>query len=196
MLKWPIYVALDWQNNHLPNHFHGSPIRLPILSSNFRLWCFRLKHTVNVVQLEHASAIVQFGHSPFLLMNPSQKYAATQHLAGQVLTHNAPNYPRPQAGLDAPSVRHRHRAVGASAGQQTVFFNAARSTKFDLVQAWDMDFEYRDMAGAPVTSNTSRVDWENAYFQLLKACKTTPSAIKNPPHLLLRWQHTVYVNYS
>lgn len=190
------YVALDWQDNHLPYHFYGSPIQLPMLSSNFRLWCFRLKHAVNVVQLEHPTAFAQFGHVPFLLRNPSQRYAATQHLAGQVLTHNAPNYPRPQAGLDAPSVRHRHRAVGASAGQQTVFFNAARVVKFDLVQAWDLDFEYRDLAGAPVTSNTSRVDWETAYFQLLKACKSTPTAIKNPPHLLLCQQYSVQVNYS
>lgn len=191
------YAAQHWQTLKIPNGTWTNAITYPFIQE-YRLWAFRLARAVQVVDIEDHMASATFRYPPYVLLNPSQAYAATQDLAGTVLTHSTPVSPAPQSGLLAPSVRVRS-AGHVGGDSQVVFFIAARLPRLRFEQVWGMTVEFFELSPSsrPVAPTTTRVDWASAAVQvdLLRTSQPTP-AIQSPGSIVCGTPHTVRINYS
>src|SRR5262245_10092567 len=184
------YAARDWQYR-LGNH-HVLPVAGP-LQSDYVLWRFRLDQPTYVIDVEHAAA-VPWTVPPYVLFNPRRNYAATQHLANQVVAWPFPGSPNPHPGLRVPAVRSRH--VSADTHVNYVLYRLSPAVpRGHLEGRWRLRIEFQDLNGNPVGTPSPRIDWSRPRFQLLPSPGGGGPAALPPGYALATW-YPVHVNHA
>jgi hypothetical protein len=144
------------------------PQLLPFSNTVCRLWAFRLNPPPVVIDLEDPMALQVFGHPPYVLRNPaSASYVPTQDLIDAVFMHPANAQGQKAWGVKAPSVRTPR--VRQYRPYQYVFILQPNQKRLPATAlgSWDLQVEFVDLTGQPVTRHTSLVDWRRPRFQLL-----------------------------
>jgi hypothetical protein len=168
--EYAFYEALRWQEaigttalqnqNQFPP-FRTAPKKRP------RLWSFRLTPPPTIVDITDPAAFNTFHHPPYVLVNPSSRsYLPTQDLIDAVFHHPTAPGGNPLQGIQAPSVRTP--PAGSTRRVQQVFVLGANQNRLPgvAVESWDLDIEFLDNAGQPVTIQASAVNWYRPRFQI------------------------------
>jgi hypothetical protein len=168
--EYAFYEALRWQeaigttalqHQHQLPPFRTAPKKRP------RLWSFHLTPPPTILDVTDPAAFNTFHHPPYVLVNPSSSsYVPTQDLMDAIF-HHPPLLPgNPIQGVQAPSMRTP--PVGNNRRLQQVFVLAAKQNRLPgvAVDSWDLDIEFLDAVGAPVTIHATAVNWHRPRFQL------------------------------
>jgi hypothetical protein len=185
--EFAYYAARDWQDR-LGNH-HVLPVTGP-LQRDYVLWRFRLQQPTHVVDVEHAAG-VPWVVAPYVLFNPGRNYAATQHLANQVVAWPFPGHPNPQPGLRVPAVRSRHAGAGPQVNY--LLYRLPGSPVGQQQGRWRVRVEFLDLNGGPVGPASPRIDWARPRFQLLPSPGGGAAPALPPGFALATW-YPLHVN--
>jgi hypothetical protein len=165
------YQSMKWQNDIAYSRLKS--ITYPLRSEHL-LWGFRVDPLPAVLDLEHTAAVVLFGFSPHMLLNPSREYTGTQGIADEVRGYAPPggsSDPRPE-GLKAPSVRTPR--AGAFQPHQCCLFvrNMPGCLPYDqrsqLVAKMKLEFEFfavSPVAGS-VNFHSTVINWSRPKFRI------------------------------
>jgi hypothetical protein len=162
------YEALDRQKKVGTTVLAHQHQLAPFLGRTYRLWAFRLNPPPTVIDLEDPMALQAFGHPPFVLRNPSsQFYLPTQQLIDAVFSHPANAQGQKAWGVKAPAVRTPR--VRHYRPYQYVFILQPNQKRLPAtaLASWELEVEFLDLAGQPVTRHTSLVDWRRPRFRLV-----------------------------
>jgi hypothetical protein len=182
--EWAYYAARDWQDqigNHCVRPIHG-----PLVSGAI-LWMFSVNFPRYVVDVEALAPILPW--PPHVLLNPTNNYRTTHELTNLAVTGRFPGYPPPHPGLKVPAVRSRLHATSTESNY--VLFRTITPPQGVLLGSWNLQIEFLDLSGIPVSQATSRVDWSNPRFQILSRSGPAPAT---PPLPLASWQ-SLQVNH-
>jgi hypothetical protein len=143
-----------------------------------KLWAFRLTPPPTVIDLEDPIALHVFGHPPYVLRNPtSTHYGRTQDLMNAAFSHPANALGQKAWGVKAPSVRSP--VVPGYRPAQFIFTLQPRQNRLpaQLVDCWNVTFEFLDDAQQPVTAQTAFIDWQRPRFRLKSPPKRSTGPI-------------------
>jgi hypothetical protein len=152
---------------------------LPLVSRHL-LWCFTLRDTPRLVDVEDPLALQTFQHRPYELLNPTPAaYHRTTSLADLIRQYGIAQHPAP-GGILAPSVR-TPAAPGYTARQHVFFVpHDALALSGTQVRRWTLTIEYRDPAGRSVTPQTRDIDWSRPWIRLGGARQPVPAYPHRP----------------
>jgi hypothetical protein len=168
--EYAFYEALRWQGaigtTALQNQRHLPPFR-KVPKERPRLWSFRLTPPPTLVDVTDPAAFNTFQHPAYVLTNPFHTaYVPTQDLMDAAFHHPPVPPGNPIQGVQAPSVRTP--PAGNSPRLQQVFVLGANQNRLAgaAEESWDLDIEFLDAVGAPVTVHATAVDWHKPRFRL------------------------------
>jgi hypothetical protein len=130
-----------------------------------------------VIDLEDPVAINTFRFPPYVLRNPTHlHYLPTQELLDMVFNHPANTQGQKAWGVKVPSVRTL-RVPGYSP-TQFVFMLQPNQRRLPAVrlESWQIEFEFLDQGGSPVTAQTGSIDWTRPRFRVTPTRGTPPTS--------------------
>lgn len=164
------YLADELQELLGTDPYHGRRYRANFpLARPFRLWSFAITAPLNLVDLEHGTASLSFGHSRHILLNPCREHRDptrmwnTQAVSNQVRLLTTPSTPD---GIQVPSVRTPRQ--GPYQPHQQAIFVDSRPLTASRAGLWKLVIEFLESSGNPVTPNSIDIDWATPRFTLTR----------------------------
>lgn len=179
------YEALEWQLKISAHRFN--PVTYP-LESTHQFWCFSLDPAPAIIDLEHPQAVLQFQHTPHMLLNPSfnpaggphipgqprsRDYLGTQSLATDIIGYTPPPgspHPRPE-GIKAPAIRMK-RMTNYRPHQLALFVfppavHVPYENRSNLIMQCELQLRFLQLSPRQaVTIQTVDIDWCKPQFRI------------------------------